>query len=383
MNLSLILLAAGESNRLNIPCKKQWIRIGKKPLWEFVAEDFYKLHKFNQILIVVSKDDFNYINSFYSNNKFKFIVGGEKRQDSISNALEFVSSDFVMISDVARALVDDKVVKDLISNIKNFDCISPFLDVCDTTYCGNEIMPRNEIKLIQTPQISNTKLLKKALNLAKEKNIEFTDDSMAIKYVGGSLGFIKGSEKSKKITFLKDLKTINLIPPDNINFIGNGFDVHSFESGDYIKLCATKIECGMKFKAHSDGDVGLHALIDAILGACGLGDIGEHFPDSDNTYKGINSEILLANIVKRVKAFGFDIVNVDITIIAQTPKIGNYKIEMKKNIAQILNIDSRYVNIKATTTEYLGFIGRKEGIAVIATANLKYFDWKNYESIDY
>ena len=141
-------------------------------------------------------------------------------------------------------------------------------------------------------------------------------------------------------------------------------------------LCGVSIDdVDYGFKAHSDGDVAIHALIDAILGAAGAGDIGELFPDTDDSFKDIDSKILLEACVRRVNRYGFDIVNADITIIAQAPRLGAYKPRMKAKIAEILGIAPFRVNIKATTTEKLGFVGRKEGVAVMATANLKYFDW--------
>jgi 2-C-methyl-D-erythritol 4-phosphate cytidylyltransferase/2-C-methyl-D-erythritol 2,4-cyclodiphosphate synthase len=140
-------------------------------------------------------------------------------------------------------------------------------------------------------------------------------------------------------------------------------------------LGGIKIESAYGFKAHSDGDVAIHALIDALLGAAGMGDIGMMFPDSDDIYKGIDSKELLKRVVTKLCHLGFVIVNVDLTIAAEKPRIGNYKIAMKKTLSSILNIESSRVNIKATTTEKLGFIGRGEGVGVIANANLKYFDW--------
>ena len=136
------------------------------------------------------------------------------------------------------------------------------------------------------------------------------------------------------------------------------------------------IDSEFSFKAHSDGDVALHSLIDALLGAAGMGDIGMMFPDNDDEYKGIDSKELLKRVVSKIYNFGFIIVNVDITIAAQKPRIGQYKLEMRRVIADILNIDAARVNVKATTTEKLGFIGREEGVGVTANANLKYFNWK-------
>ena len=194
-----------------------------------------------------------------------------------------------------------------------------------------------------------------------------------VKSVGGKLGFIKGDKKAFKVTNKEDLKHLNLNPPSADMFVGNGFDVHKFEPGDGLMICGIKVPCEYKFIAHSDGDVGLHALTDAILGACGLGDIGELFPDTDVKFKGADSAKLLEVALQRVLSYGYEVVNADITIIAQTPKLMNYKKPMQKKVSEILGINR--VNVKASTTEKLGFVGRKEGISVIATATLKYHDW--------
>ena len=189
---------------------------------------------------------------------------------------------------------------------------------------------------------------------------------------------ILGDDDALKITHLSDLKNIPCLEaPSSDTLSGTGFDVHAFQDGGIMWLGGVEIESELSFKAHSDGDVAIHALIDALLGASGMGDIGMMFPDNDNAYKGIDSKELLKTVVTKINNFGFIIVNVDITIAAEKPRIGKYKIAMRKTLANILDIDASRVNIKATTTEKLGFIGRGEGVGVIANANLKYYDWKN------
>lgn len=165
------------------------------------------------------------------------------------------------------------------------------------------------------------------------------------------------------------------MPPSSDILSGNGFDVHAFDDKGEMFLGGIKIASDFGFKAHSDGDVAIHALIDALLGAAGMGDIGMMFPDNDAAFKGIDSKILLAKVVEKIANFGFVIINVDVTIAAQKPRLGEYKLQMRHVLAQILGIDASRVNIKATTTENLGFIGRGEGVGVLANVNLKYFDW--------
>lgn len=366
--VSLVLLSAGESSRFNSPIKKQWIRIGDMPLWQYVAKKFQKKYDFEKIIIVAKDEQINYMKKI--DDSFVYVKGGNLRQNSLKNALEFVNSEYVLVSDVARAKIPKKIIKKLLKKKDDFDCVSPYLSVSDTSYLNDTQIKREDLKLIQTPQLSKTDLLKKAL----EKDEIFTDDSSAVKSVGGKIGFIKGSTKAKKITFKKDLEFFKFKKTSKDIFSGNGFDIHALKSGEFITLCGIKIPCEFSFIAHSDGDVAIHALIDAIFGACGLGDIGEFFPDTDEKYKNIDSKILLTKCVQIINSYGFELVNVDLTIVAQSPKLSKFKDEMRRSLEKVLKI--KKINIKATTAENLGFLGRKEGICAIANANLKYFDWK-------
>lgn len=374
-DLTLILLAAGNSTRFKDKAnfKKQWLRVGNQPLWKVVVKNFKKKYNFKEIIIACSSNELEYMKLHCNDKNIKFVIGGDERADSLKNALELVTTEFVLVSDVARAKISKRVIKSLVENADKFDCVTPYLNVVDTTYLGNKQIEREEVKLIQTPQLSKTSLLLKALNL-KDK---FSDDSSAIKAVGGKIGFVKGSKKALKITTINDLKSFKFKSPSKDIFSGNGFDVHKFdENKKDIVLCGVKIPYEKGFIAHSDGDVAIHALIDAIFGAVSLKDIGELYPDNDEKFKGIDSRLLLKDAYQRVSDFGFEIINVDITIIAQKPKLKNYKDDMQRSIAQILHLPNFRVNIKATTSEELGFTGRGEGVAVISNANLKYFNWK-------
>ncbi|HFU74128.1 MAG TPA: 2-C-methyl-D-erythritol 2,4-cyclodiphosphate synthase, partial [Helicobacteraceae bacterium] len=189
--------------------------------------------------------------------------------------------------------------------------------------------------------------------------------------------FILGSQNADKITHLDDIKKLSCLNgPEKVTLMGNGFDVHAFEPGRKMMLAGVEIpDVDYGFKAHSDGDVAIHALIDALLGAAGLGDIGMLFPDTSHEYKDIDSKILLTRCVTTLHHLGYEIINADVTIAAEAPRLGNYKKTMRETLAPLLHIDIARMNIKATTTEKLGFVGRKEGVAVIASATLNYFDW--------
>ncbi len=368
-DLTLILLAAGSSSRFGLDVKKQWLHVEDKPLWYFVAKKFQKSGLFKKIIIVSSKDDVEFMRFF---GEFDFVVGGNTRQESLKNGVEKVDSKYVLVSDVARACVSKKLLKRIVSAKEKADCIVPFLNVSDTVVYQNETINRDDVKLIQTPQLSKTKILKKALKNKKQ----FTDESSAIVAYGGTRHFVKGDKKAHKITFIDDLKKLPCLKKPSQHILsGNGFDVHEFEDGKNLFLGGVEVEAPYTFKAHSDGDVAIHSLIDALLGACGMGDIGMMFPDNDDKFKNIDSKKLLKEVVKKIHNFGFEIINVDVTIIAQKPRLSNYKTLMRKTLAKILHVDVSKVNIKATTTEKLGFIGRSEGVGVLANANLKYIDW--------
>ncbi len=370
-NVTLIVLCAGNSSRFGLQPKKQWLRTGNLPLWLFVTNRLQSFSDFKNIIITSHKDELNYMKNF--SDDFIFIEGGETRQESMKNALQKVTTQFVMVTDVARACIPKNIILDLIENKNHADCIVPALNVSDTVIYENETINRDKVKLIQTPQLSNTKILTKALNT----DIEFTDDSSAIKNIGGKIKYIQGSINSKKLTFEEDIHSLECIKSPSKNFFtGTGFDIHPFEENKKMYLGGVHIDVPYGFKAHSDGDVLIHSLIDALLGAAGAGDIGEFFPDTDAQYKGIDSKILLEDIVKFIYNVGYEIVNIDLTIIAQKPKINQHKQEIKSTIGRLLNIEKQFVNIKATTAEKLGFVGRAEGVAVQSIATLKYYDWE-------
>ncbi|MEA1893481.1 MAG: bifunctional 2-C-methyl-D-erythritol 4-phosphate cytidylyltransferase/2-C-methyl-D-erythritol 2,4-cyclodiphosphate synthase [Campylobacterota bacterium] len=368
-NLTLILLAAGSSSRFECDVKKQWLRVGHQPLWQFVTNKCVETKLFDKVIITSSKDDIEFMRNHES---FIFVEGSTTRQGSLKNALKEVQTDFVLVSDIARACINEDFLKNIIAKKTEADSIVPYLKVSDTIIYQDKTIDRNKVKRVQTPQLSKTTVLKDALNTDKE----FTDESSAIVANGGTRKFILGESDANKITHISDLNSLAcLSKPSSDILSGTGFDVHAFDESKKMFLGGVEIDSNFGFRAHSDGDVAIHALIDALLGAAGMGDIGMMFPDSSDEYKNIDSKILLKRVVNKIYGFGFVIVNVDITIAAQTPRIGKYKLQMRKTIADILNCDSSRVNIKATTTEKLGFIGRSEGVGVIANANLKYFDW--------
>lgn len=388
-SIALILMAAGDSTRFcankNISIKKQWLRVGDLALWQKVANDFDALYEFNEILITASKKDYEYMKNL---SPHTIVLGGKTRCDSVRNAIKEVKSEFVLISDVARCIIDKSVVTRLIecTTKRNFACAVPYISVPDTVFYQGAYLTREDIKLIQTPQLSKVNVLRDAL----QRIDDFSDESSAIHTLGKNIDFVKGSPLLKKLTSWEDVtffmqtnddKYINskaLMPPSDERFWGSGFDVHGFEKGKAMVLGGVNIESSVGFKAHSDGDVVLHALCDAILGAMNAGDIGQWFPDHAKEFAGADSAMLLQEVLQYAASVGFEVVFVDITIMAQIPKIAPHKARMQERIAQILGIAKAKVSIKATTTESLGFIGRGEGIAVSANACLRFIAWHKF-----
>ena len=367
---TLILLGAGSSTRFGTNVKKQWIYTGETPLWLQVAEHFEKSASFDEIIIVSSKEEVAYMNNFAT---YTYVQGGNSRQASLTNALKHVNSDYVLVSDIARCCVPSDMIQRILDAKDKGSCIVPVLPVTDTLYLDNQPIDRDKVKIIQTPQLSVTKMLKQAL----QTETLFTDDSSAIASLGEPIHFVEGSNNAHKLTTIDDLQKLSCLKESSAKTLtGFGIDIHPFQNDKEMFLCGIKIDVNYGFKAHSDGDVAIHALIDALLGAAGMGDIGELYPDTEDTYAGADSKELLTDTVKRIHAYGYIIGNIDLTIMAEAPKILPYKEKMRATIASLLGIRKNFVNIKATTAEKLGFVGRKEGVTVHAVANLNYSNWK-------
>ncbi len=368
-DVTLILLAAGGSTRFGLAAKKQWLYQDEKPLWLKVADDFRENFEFAEIVIVAPPSETGYMGLFCGD---RIVSGGNSRSESLANALEDIRTPYALVNDIARCCLDIEMIKGILSRKGEADVIVPALKVVDTVYYGDKAVDRDKIKMIQTPQLSRTDILAKALAAAAE----FTDESSAVAAIGGSVRFVNGSQAAQKLTTLDDLRRLPcLSPPSSRTFAGFGIDTHAFEEGRSMLLGGVKIDAPFGYRAHSDGDVLIHALIDALLGAAGMGDIGEHFPDTDESYAGADSTELLEEVMSLIRGVGLEPAHVDLTILTETPRLSGYKGAMRSSLAKIMNISERNINIKATTSEKMGFIGRKEGTTVHAVATLGYYNW--------
>ena len=377
-----IILCGGTGNRFDKNLPKQFFKINNETILQINLKVFKSNKKISDIIVVSSKKFYSQTRKLCHGFTSDIVIGGITRQLSVKNGLEHAKKfnpDYVLIHDCARPFIDDVLINNLIRETKeNKGCI-PVVPIKDSMKRidnkTKEIddISRDNMFLVQTPQSFPYKKILNAHNLVESNN--HTDDSSLAKKYNILISTIIGNDNNIKITTKSDIEMAKLIfnkKKKKRVVTGIGFDVHDFESGDHIIICGVKIPFKKKLKGHSDADVGYHALVDAMLGAISAGDIGEHFPPSKAEWKNKPSDVFVEFARKLFVEKNAEIQNIDIVIICERPKISSYKISMKKNISSILNIKDDIVNIKGTTTEKLGFLGRSEGIAaqVLVTAEI-------------
>jgi 2-C-methyl-D-erythritol 4-phosphate cytidylyltransferase/2-C-methyl-D-erythritol 2,4-cyclodiphosphate synthase len=309
--------------------------------------------------------------------------GGATRQASVRAGLEALSArapDIVLIHDAARPFVSGDVISRAIEAAEFTGAAIPVVAVTDTVKLvdasGNiEATPeRARLRIAQTPQAFRFDVILDAhRRAAREGRADFTDDAALAEWAGLTVATFEGDVANMKMTTPEDFVREEARLASGLGDIrtGTGYDVHAFGAGDHVMICGVKVPHTRGFLAHSDGDVGLHALVDAILGALADGDIGSHFPPSDPQWKGASSDRFLKYAVDRVTARGGRIANLEVTLICERPKIGPLRDTMRARIAEISGVDMSRVAVKATTSERLGFTGREEGIAATASATVR------------
>lgn len=373
--VAVIIAAAGRGRRVGGPVTKQYLKIGGEPVILKTLRVFSELEEIDHIFIVTNEDYIDKCREIVESGGVKkveaIVCGGSERQESVYNALQEVNRkrpgvEYVLIHDGARPYVNEEtvlgVIKAAAENGAAAACVA-MKDSVRKTFGDKSIsVDRNDYFAVQTPQGFKKSYLIEAYDKALKEGYRGTDDASLVERAGYEVKVVDGDYQNIKITTREDLPVESRV--------GTGFDVHRFETGRNLILGGVKIPYENGLAGHSDADVLLHALMDALLGAAALGDIGVHFPDTDDRYKGISSLILLSKVRELLNENFYSIGNVDITVIAQKPKISPYTEEMKSNISSVLKIEKNRINIKGTTTEKLGFTGRGEGIAAEAVCSI-------------
>lgn len=370
MGVSVILACAGKGERAGFNKNKLLIKQNGLTAIELVFSAFKKCKEITQIVIAANPFDQPEITELIKDG-FIFANGGDTRTESIKKALELVTEDVVLIHDGARPFVTKRIILDCIKSAKEKGGAITVLPsrntVCKVQDCGivKEYLGKNEIYSVQTPQAFKTDLIKKAYSLIGD-NV-YNDDGEIYQTFIGDLHLVKGDAKNVKITYAEDIDLLNKINP--VKF-GVGFDCHRLVEDRNLVLGGIQIPHEKGLLGHSDADVLTHAIMDAILSALSLRDIGYHFPDNDEKYKGACSIDLLKEVLLMANSKGYKVTQVTASVMAEKPKLKSYIPKITENLANVLSVPVTEVGIGATTLEGLGFVGREEGICVHATATL-------------
>ncbi len=378
MSLFLILLAAGESKRLKSTVPKPFVKVNGKSILDLSYESFAGINKIKKTVIVYNKKHKKYLSKLYLKNTIK-ITGGRTRQESTFIALKKIKKmncKKVLIHDVARPNPSRRLINEIINKLNYNHAVVPIIKTNDATkrFEKNLIfknIQRSTLGFSQTPQgFTFTKIYKKH---AENIDQPFDDDSALFTIYGEKVFATNGSKKNLKITDKEDLDILKSLKKGK-TFTGIGFDIHKLIKKKKLYLGGIKIPFNLGLEGHSDADPVLHAVIDSLLGACRMGDIGKLFSNKNKKYKNIRSTILLRKVIDLIKSKNYSINNIDINIIAEKPKIKKYSKKMIKTISKLCEISPNQINIKGKTTEKLGLIGRGKAIASEVIVSVTYND---------
>jgi len=374
-----LIVAAGRGERAPGDKPKQYRTLAGKAVLRWVLEAFARHPLIGGVQAVIGAGDRpDYDAAVRDLDLLEPVTGGATRQDSVRSGLEALSAhrpEHVLIHDGARPFVSNGLIRRVVNALGTAEAVVPLIPVADTlrriTEGGYEIVPRETLRRAQTPQGFNFETILSAHR--KYRDVAATDDAALAERYGVRLADVPGEEMNLKLTTPEDFTLADAIASGFRSDVrtGTGFDVHKFTAGDHVWLCGIRIPHVAGLEGHSDADAGLHAATDAILGAIAQGDIGMHFPPSDPKWRGAPSHIFLARAGELVAAMNGIIVNLDITLICEAPKLAPYRDEMRSRVADILGVEIGRVSVKATTTEGLGAMGRREGIAAQAIATVR------------
>ncbi|NMB20956.1 MAG: 2-C-methyl-D-erythritol 4-phosphate cytidylyltransferase [Firmicutes bacterium] len=375
MTVGVVIAAAGTGTRMGRKENKVLLPLGGRSVLSHSLACFDSIDEVSQVVVVTNAQDQEAITELVARDvvhkQAKVVLGGAERQDSVYLGLKALPQDtkWVMIHDGARPFVTKELVMRALAACREHLAVGVAVRVKDTIKQVRDGLvidtpDRSQLWAMQTPQVFSFPLILQAHEWAKSEGVLATDDCALIEAMGSPVHVVEGDYANIKITTPEDL------PKPRESRIGFGYDVHRLVTGRRLILGGVEIPYEKGLLGHSDADVVTHAVMDALLGAMGLGDIGEHFPDTDPKYEGISSILLLDEVVSIMGQKQLELQNLDITIMAQKPKLATWKRPIKNTLAQKLFVPETAINIKATTTEGLGFVGREEGIAVQVVALL-------------
>lgn len=388
MKIGAVIVAAGRGERAGGGVPKQYRALAGASVLHRSVHALLHHDRIMGIIVVVNPDDRDHLAAVEQElgQTLTTVAGGATRTASVRAGLDAARTagfDAVLIHDAARPFVSPALLNRLTDALADHPAVIPALPIADALFRGDtttdtttgttmgDPVSRDGLYAAQTPQAFHLAPLLAAYDMLGDAALP--DDAAVIRAAGGTVALVTGEADNFKLTTPADFaRAERMLMPDAITVTGQGFDVHRLEPADSMWLCGIEIREGLGLVGHSDADAGLHALTDAILGAAGAGDIGQHFPPSDPQWKGVASDAFLLHALKLLAEAGGRIVHADLTLIAERPRIGPYRDAMRARVAALLDLPQARVNIKATTTEKLGFTGRGEGLAAqaIITARL-------------
>jgi 2-C-methyl-D-erythritol 4-phosphate cytidylyltransferase/2-C-methyl-D-erythritol 2,4-cyclodiphosphate synthase len=375
MTTTALIVAAGKGERLGGGLPKQYRLLQGKPMLRRAVEELIGHPAIARVRVVIGQGQEDLARAALSGvDVGDFIEGGAERADSVRAGLSQIEGDAVLVHDAARPFCPPEVVDRLLTPLEFFDGAAPVLAVGDTLARAadtlGEAVDRSGMVRVQTPQAFRLDALRSAYDSWTGEAP--TDETTVARAAGLSVAAVQGDPALEKVTTEADFASAEeWLAARMTPRTGMGFDVHAFGGEGPIMMGGIAIPHARGLAGHSDADVVLHAITDALLGAAGLGDIGEHFPPSDPQWKGASSDLFLAHAAGLIRDRGGIIDHVDCTVICEEPKVGPHRLEMRRKVAAILKVRDEQVSIKATTTEGLGFTGRREGIAAQAVANIR------------
>ncbi|WP_174274733.1 bifunctional 2-C-methyl-D-erythritol 4-phosphate cytidylyltransferase/2-C-methyl-D-erythritol 2,4-cyclodiphosphate synthase [Sphingomonas bacterium] len=371
-----LVVAAGSGSRIGGDIPKQYRPVAGKAVLAHAIDALLAHPGVDDVQVVIGAGQEGLYRAAIGDRPLPFpIIGGVLRRESVARGLTAVDSERVLVHDAARPFLPPEVVDRLLAALDGRDGAVPVLPVADTLALGGDalgdIVPRQSLVRVQTPQAFRTEVLRSA-HAGWDALIEATDDAQMVRKAGHQIAMVEGSAMLEKLTWTEDFGAAERrFAPALVSRTAMGFDVHAFAEGDGLWLGGLRIPHDRALSGHSDADVALHALTDALLGTIGDGDIGSHFPPSDARWRGAPSSGFLIHARDLVVAAGGRIDHVDLTIICEAPKIGPHRPAIRARIAELLELQEGQVSVKATTTESLGFTGRGEGIAAQAVATVR------------